>query len=154
MDSDDYVSQLNRILDGNNMALTQQEQGQVSHTLPYPNEINGSSTSVVSVSASTHSLGTSSSRSSSIASSQLPRQGGVVDSTAAATFSSTNGLVGGGEKTHVTAGEAAASGAIGQAPSAEDAVPTKLAGFQAGQTPPHPVPEFLFQLTKVSCYSI
>ena len=140
----DYVSQLNRILDGD------KEPGQVGQTLPCPNEINGSSTSVVS--ASTHSLSTSSSRSSSVsvASSQLPRQGGVVDSSAAITFhSSMNGLVG-GEKTDVTAGGAATYGA-GQTPSTEDADPTKLADCKTGQTPPHPVPEFLFQLTKVSC---
>lgn len=143
MDSD-YVSQLNRILDGNI------EPGQVSQTLPYPNEINGSSTSVVSVSASTHSLGTSSSRSSSAASSQLPRQGGVGDSSAVIFSSSTNGLIG-GEKTHVTAGGAATYGATGQAPITEDAAPSKLADCKTGQTPPHPVPEFLFQLTKVSC---
>jgi len=141
MDSD-YVSQLNRILDGNI------EPGQVSQTLPYPNEINGSSTSVVSVSASTHSLGTSSSRSSSAASSQLPRQGGVGDSSAVIFSSSTNGLIG-GEKTHVTAGGAATYGATGQAPITEDAAPSKLADCKTGQTPPHPVPEFLFQLTKM-----
>lgn len=142
MDSD-YFSQLNRILDGNI------EPGQVRQTLPYPNEINGSSTSVVSVSASTHSLGTSSSRSSSVASSQLPRQGGVGDSSAVTFSSSTNGLIG-GEKTNVTAG-GAATYVAGQAPSTEDAVPSasKLADCKTGQTPPHPVPEFLFQLTKM-----